>query len=577
MSYTALYRQWRPIDFDDVIGQNHIINTLKNGITSKRISHAYLFTGTHGTGKTTTAKILARAVNCESPREGNPCNDCCICKGILSGSLLDVIEIDAASNNGVDSVREIREEANYCPSRSKYKVYIIDEVHMLSSGAFNSLLKTLEEPPAHVIFILATTEPQKLPATILSRCQRYDFHKVAVQDIIKRIKQIANKINIQIDDDAIILIARISDGSLRDAISLFDQVSTLGCDNITYDDVLNIAGIVDDESISNIVDDIYNYRIEDIIKSVDEISSSGKSIPVLVQDIINYYRNLLVISVAGSDTELIVMDRKILSIMEEQVKLYNRDVLVKIIQELSSLLSEIKKTDCPKVLLEISLLRLCMIIRPDEQQKVDKNIIPQNVINHSGEGRKISAPKQTTNVREKKSKQHKDMEQEISTKDIEQKNKKQTAEGNEHDCQNQMPEGFRQNQQNEQSEMEQGNLAEYKVSADQSFEKWPEVLQALKTNRKSALYYNLEDVEARLVNDELLELIFKAADSTRKDIASQQINIQALQEAIFSVVGRNIQISYLLAKEDKSRSDGFMERAQQFTEKLGIPVNVIDE
>jgi len=234
MAYQALYRKWSPLTFDDVIGQSHITQTLVNEIVHNRIAHAYLFCGTRGTGKTSTAKIFSRAINCLNNHNGNPCNECEICKGILDGSNMDVVEIDAASNNGVDNIREIRDEVAYAPSKSKYKVYIIDEVHMLSSGAFNALLKTLEEPPSHVIFILATTESHKIPATILSRCQRFDFKRISTDDVVNRLKQIIQKDHINIDDKGLRLIARVSDGSMRDALSILDQCIAFGEQTITY-------------------------------------------------------------------------------------------------------------------------------------------------------------------------------------------------------------------------------------------------------------------------------------------------------------------------------------------------------
>jgi DNA polymerase-3 subunit gamma/tau len=227
MSYTALYREWRPLVFEDVVEQEHIVKTLKYSVTAGRIAHAYLFCGTRGTGKTTMAHILSRAINCLNPQNGDPCNECEVCKGILEGSILDVLEIDAASNNSVDNVREIRDEVIYAPSTARYKVYIIDEVHMLSTGAFNALLKTLEEPPSHVVFILATTEPHKLPATILSRCQRFDFRKISVEGIVQRLDKVAHANGITFEKEALRLISRLADGALRDALSIMDQCMSL--------------------------------------------------------------------------------------------------------------------------------------------------------------------------------------------------------------------------------------------------------------------------------------------------------------------------------------------------------------
>jgi len=268
VSYLALYRKWRPLVFEDVVEQEHVVRTLRNSICSGRIAHAYLFCGTRGTGKTTMAKIFSRAVNCLNPKDGDPCNQCEICQGILNGSLLDVIEIDAASNNSVDDIRVLRDEVIYTPSKARYKVYIIDEVHMLSTGAFNALLKTLEEPPAHVIFILATTEPHKLPATILSRCQRFDFRRIPVDSIVKRIEYIAKESGVEIRRE--------------------------GCHK--HKDVLSVVGLVTDTFIAEVVDAIKNKEVGRVLNAVDELVMEGKNIGQFVSELVMYYRNLMICS-----------------------------------------------------------------------------------------------------------------------------------------------------------------------------------------------------------------------------------------------------------------------------------------
>ena len=254
--YQALYRQYRPKTFDEVLGQEHITTTLKNQIQSGNIGHAYLFSGTKGTGKTSTAKILSRAVNCLKPVEGNPCNECEICRGILDESIMDIIEMDAASNNSVDDIRELRDKVVYPPSRTKYKIYIIDEVHMLSKGAFNALLKTLEEPPRHLIFLLATTEKERLPQTILSRCQRFDFKRITTKDIVSNMKNICHELNISVEEKALKLIARNSDGAMRDALSLLDQCISYKGENLSYQDAIDILGIANTDLLFSIVDDV---------------------------------------------------------------------------------------------------------------------------------------------------------------------------------------------------------------------------------------------------------------------------------------------------------------------------------
>ena len=267
MSYTALYRKFRPSTFDQVKGQDHIVQTLKNQINANRIGHAYLFCGTRGTGKTSVAKIFAKAVNCEHPVDGSPCNECETCRGITNGSAMNVIEIDAASNNGVDNIRQIRDEIQYSPSSGKYTVYIIDEVHMLSIGAFNALLKTLEEPPAYVIFILATTEPHKIPITILSRCQRYDFKRISIDTIAARLSELMEKESIEVEDKAIRYVAKAADGSMRDALSLLDQCIAfyLG-QKLTYDNVLDVLGAVDNEIFSRLTRSVIDSDVTTSLK-----------------------------------------------------------------------------------------------------------------------------------------------------------------------------------------------------------------------------------------------------------------------------------------------------------------------
>ena len=294
MAYTALYRKFRPQTFSEMVGQEHITKTLKNQIMAGRVGHAYLFNGGRGTGKTSAAKILARAINCLNPKDGEPCNECEICKGILSGANTDVVEMDAASNNSVEDIRAIREEVNFLPTTSKYRVYIIDEVHMLSTGAFNALLKTLEEPPEHVKFILATTEPQKLPATILSRCQRFDFKKISNKDIIKRLKEVCSKSNIEITEGALNTIAVLSEGAMRDALSILERCVQDGLKNINEDNIKDLVGIPKITYIQEMIDGILEYDIQKVLETLDAVINEGKDVTNLTWEIIKYVKDLLV-------------------------------------------------------------------------------------------------------------------------------------------------------------------------------------------------------------------------------------------------------------------------------------------
>ena len=296
MSYTALYRKWRPASFEDVRGQDHVVQTLKNQIVSDRIGHAYLFCGTRGTGKTSIAKIFAKAVNCESPVDGSPCRECRTCKNIAAGSSLNVVEIDAASNNGVENIREIRDEVQYPPTEGKYRVYIIDEVHMLSTGAFNALLKTLEEPPSYVIFILATTEVQKIPVTVMSRCQRYDFKRITVDTIVTHLQKLTEAEHISVEDKALAYIAKAADGAMRDALSLLDQCVAFHYGEVlTYDNVLDVLGAVDITVFSQLFRAVVENRTKDCIQSLEEMVIQGRELGQFVTDFIWYLRNLLIV------------------------------------------------------------------------------------------------------------------------------------------------------------------------------------------------------------------------------------------------------------------------------------------
>lgn len=354
MSYTALYRKWRPKNFNDVIGQNHIVKTLKNQISSGRIAHAYLFCGTRGTGKTSTAKIFAKAVNCENPLDSEPCGQCQVCQNINRS--MNVIEIDAASNNGVDNIRDIVDEVKYPPTEGKYKVYIIDEVHMLSIGAFNALLKTLEEPPSHVIFILATTDPQKIPATILSRCQRYDFKRIPLNDMTQKLNYYMEKENIEIDIQALEYIARIADGAMRDALSILDQcVSFYYGQHITMQNVLDTLGNVDNRVFSEIVDSIIKNDSAKCMDIVESIVIQGRDIRQFVSGLISYLRDLIVIKTSQTN----IFNISNIEYISNQSKSIDDTKIINLIQEFSSLDSKLKYSSNDRILLEVMLIKLC--------------------------------------------------------------------------------------------------------------------------------------------------------------------------------------------------------------------------
>lgn len=364
--YQVLYRKYRPKVFSDVYGQDHVTSTLKNEIKNGRVSHAYLFTGSRGTGKTTCAKILAKAVNCEHNVDGEPCNECEVCKGLDNGSIYDVVEIDAASNNGVDNIRELRDETNYAPSRGKYRVYIIDEVHMLSTGAFNALLKTLEEPPAHVIFILATTEVHKLPATILSRCQRFDFKRIQPETMAVRLKEVAGLEGLSLDDDAAVLIARIADGALRDGLSILDQCAGRSKE-INSDLVSEVAGLAGREAMYKLSDCIANSDSNTAMSIISDLYQNSFDMERLCVEMINHFRNFLVAKTVRKSRELIICTDDEYNTILEASKEFTVESIVFALDLFQNTLVTIKGGASARIEVEMAFIKLC-------EPKMDESI-----------------------------------------------------------------------------------------------------------------------------------------------------------------------------------------------------------
>lgn len=395
MSYTALYRKFRPNRFEDVKGQNHIVTTLKNQIKSDKIGHAYLFCGTRGTGKTSAAKIFAKAVNCERPIDGSPCNECSVCKAIQAGVSMNVIEIDAASNNGVDNIREIRDEVQYSPTEGKYKVYIIDEVHMLSIGAFNALLKTLEEPPSYVIFILATTESHKIPVTILSRCQRYDFKRLSIDTITERLFELLESEQIQAEEKAIRYIAKSADGAMRDALSLLDQCLAFYMDQkLTYENTLEVLGAIDTEVFSTLLRKIIAQNTIGTIKQLEELIMEGRDLNQFVIDFIWYMRNLLFLQSSEDVEDILDVSREAKKALQEEAQMIEPEVLMRYIRIFSELSNQIKYASQKRVLIEIALIKLT---KPAMETNYDSILNRLSVIEKQlEEGIITSVPRETT-------------------------------------------------------------------------------------------------------------------------------------------------------------------------------------
>lgn len=549
MSYIALYRKWRPLVFEDVVEQEHVVKTLKNSVTSQRIAHAYLFCGTRGTGKTTMAKILSRAINCLSPNNGDPCNQCEICKGILNGSILDVIEIDAASNNSVDNIREIRDEVIYVPSKAKYKVYIIDEVHMLSTGAFNALLKTLEEPPAHVVFILATTEAHKLPATILSRCQRFDFRRITVDNIVERITSIASSSDISIQNEAARLIAKMSDGALRDAISILDQCIATGSSEISYDDVLNTIGITDDSFLSDIVDGIVKKDIGKILSLLDRLIMQGKDISKFVSDMVYYYRNMMICKMTKAPSDVLEVTKETLEKIKKQAEATDMNTIINIIKELSALEGTLKWSAYPRVLFEVSLVKICQdYVGASDEDLFDRIAVLEKKIVNLEKGNFAIPTKQTTNITDQK------VQEKATT--------------------------YERNKVVEKDD----SIGKIDLSGKELSD-WSKMIDEMKSNGRMVLYSNLVESKAIEIDEKHVGIIFGPDSGFARTIVSRAENMEYLQELLGKKLGREMKIKVIDESQlDNSKNNkdakavgGLDEKLQDMSKRFGDIMNIIDE
>lgn len=514
--YQALYRLYRPKTFDEVLGQQHITTTLKNQILNGNIGHAYLFSGTRGTGKTSTAKIFSRAVSCLNPKDGNPCNECEICKGILDETIMDVIEMDAASNNGVDDIRELRDKVIYPPARAKYKVYIVDEVHMLSKQAFNALLKTLEEPPKHLIFILATTEPEKLPQTIVSRCQRFDFKRVITKDIIENMKNICSQLDIDADDKALHLIARNADGAMRDALSLLDQCVSFRNGRIGYEDAINILGIVNFDLIFNIVDNIINKNTEDVLRLIDEVIQNGKDISQFIKDLIHHFRNLMIVKTSKDPIELIEIDEESLEKYFNQSKDISLEFILRSLDILTSADEKSKWSTQSRIILEVAVMQL---IKLEEKLTLEERIkiLEENI---------RFAPSEKTQqiTKEQPKKQpNKDVEPEVRTGP---KDKPEDISSKE--------EVF----EDDGSELE----------LDIIIAKWEEILQTIKS-KKVNVYALLMEGEPINYSNNLLTIGYRDDFGIHREAISTPNNAEIVKNGFSAFFKKNIDVKFIMKSE----------------------------
>ena len=536
MAYTALYREFRPKTFGEMVGQEHITKTLRNQIIANRVGHAYLLNGGRGTGKTSSAKILARAINCLNPKDGEPCNECEICKGILSGSITDVVEMDAASNNSVEDIRSIREEVNFLPTIAKYRVYIIDEVHMLSTGAFNALLKTLEEPPEHVKFILATTEPQKLPATILSRCQRFDFKRISNPDIIKRLKIVCNESNIEITEEALHTIAILSEGAMRDALSILERCVQDGVNNIDDDYIKELVGIPKLSYIKQIIEGILTYNIEQVLESSNKVLEEGKDITNFVWELIKFAKDLLIYKTCN---KLDLYSKEDLEDIDRICKDTDKERLLKVVYDLSELESSIKMSSQKMIIFQAGLIKLCNKEQGNSNSDLERRI-----------------------------------------KDLEEKLRNGVAISANSQSQN----NARYNVQNSVSESNGNNIVKPKAeektlsSAKKGpiTQEWPNILNDFKNNGKIMLYTNLLNTSAVEINDMTVGIEFpNGMTAFGKTVLERPENKDELIKQISMVSGKEMNIRYIdlkAANQNAQKED----TVESMMSGLDIPFNVIE-
>ncbi|UOW67944.1 DNA polymerase III subunit gamma/tau [Paraclostridium bifermentans] len=510
--HKALYRAYRPQTFKDVVGQEHIIRTLKNQIQNNNVGHAYLFCGTRGTGKTSTAKIFARALNCQNSVDEEPCNECEVCKDILSDNIMDVIEIDAASNNSVDDIREIRENVKYTPAKCKYKVYIIDEVHMLSQGAFNALLKTLEEPPSYVIFILATTEPHKIPATILSRCQRFDFKRVTVKDMSTRMKEICDDVNIVVDDRALNLIARNSQGALRDALSILDQCMSFSENDIEYKDVVDLLGTVNIEQLFEMAEYVIKEDTKKCLEILNEFVVWGKDIKNLIDDLIDHFRNLMVCKVSSDLDEIISLPEEIVEQLKAQASTIEVNDIIRILNILSTTQDAIKVSSNPRVLAEVSIMKLSQPMFDESKESLLKRISNLEEVIKSG---KINI---NNNV-------------EIESK----KEDKETSEKNEVEAE------------------EEVFYEEVKSEDVELIEKsWENILTHIKKDKNMPVYAILREAKEFNVSANNLYIVFDDNFAFAKNKLSDEKTRNYIESVIREILNRSFGIKIILKSESKN-------------------------
>ena len=542
MAYTALYREWRPKTFNDVVGQEHITTTLKNQILNHRIAHEYLFCGPRGTGKTSTAKVFAKALNCLNLQDGEPCNECEMCRKINEGLAIDVTELDAASNNGVDKIRDIIDDVKYPPQEAKYKVYIMDEVHMLSAGAVNAFLKTLEEPPNNVIFILATTDPQKLPITILSRCQRFDFKRINNNEITARLRKIVDDQNVLADERSLNLIARVSDGAMRDSLSILDQAISMGNGNVDYNTVVSMLGLVTNEHLFNLTNAVIQRSVEKSIGIIEDVIYSGKDIYLFIKDLITHYRNLLMAKVTNNPEEVLDMSEENIALIKEQSARLRAEEIMRCIRILQEAENNAKLSKQARLYCELAIIKMCKIEydTSSEVMLTRLNKLEENLKN--GSIKVATVESQNNNINAvKKSINNVESKKPTQTQHIE-----ETLSGN----------------------------SDSRITINDVQKAWRDILEAFKARRAMVISSLIQIGKPIACANGIVTVQFEKQYQFSRDRLSESKNKPIINEVFSEILQENIKVNFVVEEDNK----GSKSTEDILREKIGDDfIDFIDE
>ena len=547
MAYTALYRKWRPKTFDDIIGKEHVTTTLKNQIANDRIAHAYLLCGTRGTGKTSTAKVMAKALNCLNPKDGNPCNECEMCKKISQGLAIDVTELDAASNNGIDKIRDIIDDTKYPPQEGKYKIYIMDEVHMLSMVAVNAFLKTLEEPPQNVIFILATTDPQRLPITILSRCQRFDFKRISIKDLTERLRTIVTAQGVLADDKSLDLIARVSDGAARDALSILDQAISMGDGSVNYDNLVEMLGLVTNEYLFDITSAIIEKNVEKAMVVIEKVVFAGKDMYLFIKDLIEHYRNLLMLKVTSNPQEVLDMSLENIKLLDEQSKRIRVEEIMRDIRILQEAEGNAKLSKQARLYLELAAIKMCKIEYDTSNEVILTRInkLEEAIKNGSitvVQGNKTEPVQKNNNLRNNVANSGNNIEKKPKT-------------------------------QEKNSSLENSNsLGKSKTSDVQRA--WKDILETFKSRRAMIIFASIVTGKVVDCTDGIVTIKYDAQYSFNKQRLEKPENIKVINGVFSEVMRENLKVRFIVDGENEERKS----TEDLIKDAMGdIPLEIFDE